>query len=121
MFLRPPVTGTGDTTIPMSRLSIYAGQQEAVQEYSQDSTIVLAGAWQAVDGSVAVALANLADDTTPVELTLARPDYPLAPRGIIRRILEHESVSVGTFEKGCASLEVTLDPADVRIYAFVAE
>ena len=123
VFLRPPVTLTGEATIPMSRLSIYAGQQDAVQEYTKTVPLVLSSAWQAADGSIAVALANLANEPVPVQVTLERPAYPLAPRGVIRRIQEqeHEPVAAGTFENGSASLEVTLDPTDVRVYAFVAE
>ena len=63
VFLRPPDTGTGEATIPISRLSIYAGQHEAVQEYAKAAPIVLSSAWQSADGSVAVALANLSDET----------------------------------------------------------
>ena len=121
MFLRPPDTGTGETTIPISRLSIYAGQHEAVQEYAKAAPIVLSSAWQSADGSVAVALANLSDKPVPMHVTLQTPEYPLAPQGFIRRILERESVEVERYRDGRAALETTLDPADVRIYEFVAE
>jgi hypothetical protein len=121
VFLRPPVTLTGEATIPMSRLSIYAGQQDAVQEYTKTVPIVLSGAWQATDGSIAVALVNLADEPVPARVTLERPDYPLAPQGVIRRIQENESVAAGTFEHGRALLELTLDPTDVRVYEFVSQ
>jgi hypothetical protein len=105
----------------MSRLSIYAGQHDAVQEYSRLVPIVLSGAWQAPDGDVAVVLANLADEPVPVQVRLEGPDYPLAAEGVIRRIQEHESVAAGTFADGCGSLDVTLDPTDVRVYEFVAQ
>ena len=105
----------------MSRLSIYAGQQDAVQEFTRATADVLAGAWQAVDGSVAVALVNLTEYEIPLHLTLARDDYPLAQQGVVRRILEQESTPVGTFRQGTAVLELTLDPTDVRIYEFVAQ
>ena len=121
VFLRPPLTGTGRMTIPMSRLSIYAGQQETVQEYTHASDIVLAGAWQAADGALAAALANLAEYPVPIHVTLTREDYPLAEQGVIRRILERESETTGTFEQGEASLEITLDPADVRVYEFLGQ
>ena len=121
VFLRPPVTGTGETTIPMSRLSIYAGQQDAVQEFTRATDNVLAGAWQAVDGSVAVALVNLTEQAIPLHLTLTRDDYPLPQQGVVRRILEQESTPVGSFQQSTAVLELTLDPTDVRIYEFAAQ
>ncbi len=119
VFLRPPATGTGETVIPMSRLSIYAGQQDAVQEFTRPTANVLAGAWQAPDGAVAVALVNLTEQAIPVRLTLPRDDYPLAQQGVIRRILDQESAPLGTFENATATLELTLDPVDVRVYEFV--
>jgi hypothetical protein len=122
VFLRPPDTGTGEAAIPISRLSIYAGQHEAVQEYAKAAPIVLSSAWQSADGSVAVALANLSEETVPVRLTLTAPDYPLAARGVIRRLLEGEgeSVEAGSYQDGSAVLDITLDPTDVRVYEFVA-
>jgi hypothetical protein len=118
LFLRPPATGAGRMTIPMSRLSIYAGQQGAVHEYAHASEIVLAGAWQAADGAVAVALANVADHAVPIHVHLTRDDYPIPAQGVIRRILQHQHVTVGTFQEGEATLQLTLDPMDVRVYEF---
>ncbi len=120
LFLRPPATGTGDVQIPISRLSIYAGQQDAVQEYSKAVPAVLSGAWQAPDGDVAVVLANVTDEPMPVRVHLQRPDYPLASAGFIRRIQEHGSIIAGRIVDGRARLDVTLDPADVRVYEFAA-
>ncbi|MHB8971096.1 MAG: DUF6259 domain-containing protein [Pirellulaceae bacterium] len=119
VFLRPPDTGTSETTIPISRLSIYAGQQEPVQEYTKAAPLVLSSAWQAADGSVAVALANLSHTSVPVHLALEPPDYPLASQGVIRQILPRESVEVGRYQDGRASLDIMLDPVDVRIYEFL--
>ncbi|MHB8956114.1 MAG: DUF6259 domain-containing protein [Pirellulaceae bacterium] len=120
VFLRPPETGIGDAVIPISRLSIYAGQQEAVQEYTKAAPIVLSSAWQAADGSLAVVVANVSHKPVPMHLILTASDYPLAPQGIIRQILEQHSVEAGRYQDGRASLEITLEPFDVRVYEFVA-
>ena len=87
--------------------------------YTQAAPIVLTSAWQAADGSVAIALANLSHASVPVHLALEPPDYPLASQGVIRQILPRESVEVGRYQDGRASLDITLDPADVRIYEFL--
>jgi len=121
VFLRPPETGTGEVTIPMSRLSIYAGQHDAVQEYTKKVPAVLAAAWQAADGAVAIALANLTNESMPVKIALASPAWPLPEQGLIRQIEEQASVAVGTFDQGAAALTVTLDPTDVRVYEFVPQ
>jgi hypothetical protein len=120
VFLRPPVTGAGQATIPMSRLSIYAGQQEAVQEYTKTVSVVLASAWQAADGAIAVALVNLCDEPVPVRILLDAPAYHLPAAGVMRRIGVADSSVTETFEHGRAELSLTLDPADVRVYEFVA-
>ena len=102
--------------IPMSRLSIYAGQHDAVPEYTKSVLAVLSGAWQAADGCVAIALVNVTDEPLPVRIALQNPTYPLPSQGVIHRIQEHQSVEAGTFQDGRAVLELTLDPADVRVY-----
>ncbi len=60
-FLRPPRMNITEMEIDVSRLSIYAGQQGAVQEYRKRVPQYLAGAWRAEGGSIAVAVANIAD------------------------------------------------------------
>ena len=80
VFLQPPQTGAGNMTIPMSRLSIYAGQHDAVQEYTKAVPIVLSGAWQAADGCIAIALANLLDEPVPVRITLTHSPIPCRRR-----------------------------------------
>ncbi len=119
-FLRPPSVDGGETNIPMSRLSIYAGQQDAVQEYMRVTDNVLTGAYQAADGSVAVALVNVSDQPVTIQLQLTGDDYPLAPQGVVRRLLEQQSTETGTYRDATAILQLQLDPADVRIYEFIA-
>jgi len=121
VLLRPPRIAADEMTIPVSRLSIYAGQQDVVREYSMRVPMVLSSAWQSADGSVAVALANLADQPVTLQLTLQSPEYPLPQQGVVRPIGESASEVVDSFQGGRASLELTLDPADVRVYEFVVD
>lgn len=120
-MLRPPRIAAAEMTIPMSRLSIYAGQHDAVREYMHAVPTVLAAAWLATDGNVAVALANLADTPISIQFALSQPEYPLPDRGAIRQVLDGAIVTVGEFEAGRALLDVTLEPADVRVYEFVVQ
>ena len=70
-MLRPPTTGLPDVATDISRLSIYAGQQEALKHYEKACPPALASAWRAPDGSVAVVLANITDQPQHLTLSLA--------------------------------------------------
>ena len=65
-FLRPPELHAPETTLDLSRLSIYAGQQSGLKTFEKRCPLALASAWRAPDGSIAVALASIADE--PVRL-----------------------------------------------------
>jgi hypothetical protein len=119
LFLRPPISESAVDTIPISRLSIYAGQQEAVQEYQKPVPRVLSSAWRATDGSLAIVLANISDEPVSLPIVLAAPDYPLATQGSIRRIQEDGTTEVARYHNGQVEWNVDLDPVDVRIYEFI--
>ncbi|MEA3364948.1 MAG: DUF6259 domain-containing protein, partial [Candidatus Hydrogenedentes bacterium] len=69
-MLRPPVVGLPDEEIDVSRLSIYAGQKDALKQYRKAFPLVMASAWLAEDGDVAVVLANVSDDPQAISLDL---------------------------------------------------
>jgi len=116
VFLRPPDIGAPQAEIPMSRLSIYAGQHDAVKEFRKTVPLVLAGAWQAADGTVAVALANIADTAVPLHFSLERDRYPIPEQGAVRRLQpEGEAVATG-YDKGRAEIGVELPPYEVAVY-----
>jgi Domain of unknown function (DUF6259) len=92
VFLRPPQLSVPSMTVPISRLSIYAGRrsrrdappgkstgEDAVEDAgrgaaaartSLTSAGVLAGAWRARDGSVGIPLASILDDPVRLDLDL---------------------------------------------------
>jgi hypothetical protein len=121
VFLRPPETGTDQETIPISRLSIYAGQHEAVQEYEKPVPQVLSSAWRAADGSIAVVFANVSTRPISLHVALNSPDYPLPEQGIVRRIQVDRTSDVTRFDDGCAAWDVALDPLDMRIYECIKD
>ena len=104
----------------MSRLSIYAGQQDAVQEFTKVVPNVLASAWQARDGGVAVVLANITSSTQVVHLDLDRSIYPLPNVGTIQQIMEQGREKVGEITSGPVVMDVTLNPEEAGIYEFIA-
>jgi len=118
-FIRPPRMDIPDMEIDMSRLSIYAGQQGAVQEYRKRVPQYLAGAWRADGGGIAVAIANMADAEHPIRFALSREEHGLPERGCISKRLPAGSTGMGCFESGQATVTDTLAPAGAAIYEFV--
>jgi hypothetical protein len=119
VFLRPPEFDAPHAEIPMSRLSIYAGQQSAVQEFTKTVPLVLASAWLASDGDVGVAMANISAKRVPVRLVLDRGRYPIPARGEVYRRTEQRREHVAGFAGGIAALDVELEPGAVRVYEIV--
>ncbi len=119
-FLRPPPVDAPEMTIPMSRLSIYAGQRDAVKEFTGRAPRVLASAWQAPDRSVAVALVNISEEVAAFELSLVAPEYPVPRAGIMRMISAAGSEDIGSYEAGRASWRVELTPVEARVYTIRA-
>jgi hypothetical protein len=117
-FLRPPRMSIPDMEIDMSRLSIYAGQQDAVQEYRQRVPQYLAGAWRASEGHIAVAIANIADTNHKMHFTLSR-EYGLPNRGRVYRRFPEGRLLLGQFEGGRAAVTDTLAAAGAVIYEIV--
>ncbi|GMV91597.1 MAG: putative glycoside hydrolase [Candidatus Hydrogenedentota bacterium] len=121
VFLQPPQIDAPMIEIPISRLSIYAGQQDAVQEYMKSVPAVLASAWLAEDGSVGVVLANISDAPQAVKTTLPSEDYPVADRGTVYRIRSEGREETARYREGLAALDVELEPRDVRVYEIAKE
>ena len=101
-----------------SRLSIYAGQQEAVKEFQKKAPAVLASAWQAPDGAIAIVLANVSDKPQRFCLIFDKARYPI-PEGssITVRDVTGERIT-GHVTEYPISIQVELKPADARIYEF---
>ncbi|HQK77151.1 MAG TPA: DUF6259 domain-containing protein, partial [Candidatus Hydrogenedentes bacterium] len=118
-MLRPPDLGLPEEEIDISRLSIYAGQQDALKQYRKACPRVMASAWQAADGSVAIVLANVTDEPQTLSLALPRETYPLPAPCMLARIDEEGVWAMGPFD-GAAPLEASLPPAGACLYTFTA-
>jgi hypothetical protein len=116
-FLRPPAIEAPEAAIPMSRLSIYAGQRGAVKEFTGKAPRALASAWAAPDGSVAAAIVNISEEAMSFEFSLGAPDYPVPRKGLIRKIWDAGSTDVGSYTEGRASWIVALAPSEACVYS----
>ena len=85
-YLRPPELHAPQGTSDFSRLSIYAGQKDRLTSSRKQHPMVIAGAWRAKDGDVAVALASVADQAISLRFAIDRRYYRLPERPPIGRI-----------------------------------
>lgn len=119
VFLRPPEFESQRAEIPMSRLSIYAGQLGAVQESTKTVPLVLASAWRAPDGDIGIALANISEEQQPIHIVLDRDRYPLPEDCILYRRTPGGRTRVASFREQPVELKVTLDGSDAQFYEIV--
>ncbi len=116
-MLRPPAPGVPDEEIDISRLSIYAGQKDALKQYRKSCPRVMASAWQARDGRVGLVLVNVTEEPQPISLDLPREVYPIPDACTMVRIGADGREDLGAAE-GEIHIETTLPPAGAYIYEF---
>jgi hypothetical protein len=118
VFLRPPELDLPATTLPMSRLSIYAGQQGSLTSFEGRFPRVLSGAWRASDGNVAVALVNIVSEPIIVPLVLQQKEYGIPSRGKIWRLGPAGRRSIGSFKGERVSIAVPLAAREACLVEF---
>lgn len=117
-FLRAPVLNALEETIDMSRLSIYAGQQGALKEFTKQYPTVIAGAWQASDGDVAVALVNISDSPQDASFSLDAQSCPIPVEGITWISDDNGRREFDRFIQGKATVQTTLAPFQAQLCEF---
>ena len=111
VMLAPPRVETPCAEIPMSRLSIYAGQQSGFSEFQKVVPELLATAWHAPDDSVGIALANISDKSLRPSIHLV-DSSTLPKRGPVYRIDAIGRKQIGTFIANDLILKPELAPLD---------
>jgi hypothetical protein len=112
VFLRPPRVTVPSADLLLSRISIYAARLGGPTEARITVPEVLAGAFRAADGRVAVALAGINLDTRRIQVTIDRRAYGLPAD---TRIVRHDASGIselGTL--GDAPRVLTLDMEPLR-------
>lgn len=115
VMLPPPSVETLHEEIPMSRLSIYAGQHGGLKEFQKTVPHVLAAVWRAPDGTVAVVVVNTTDQAAAATLQLDTSTAGLPKRGSIYRIDEHGRKAIGSFRGKALRLTPKLEPLEARV------
>jgi hypothetical protein len=110
VFLRAPEVEVPSVDLLLSRISIYAARLGGPTEAHIQSPEVLAGAWRAANGRVAIALAGINLEPRTVKVSIDRARYGL-PAGT--RVMRHDAG--GRREVGVLGAGVTVLTVPVGI------
>ena len=101
--------------LPLSRLSIYAGQQGTLSEFEGSTPTVLGAAWLDLRGNVGLFYANLGDSPLTLTQVVNQPGHPLPNQGRIFDSTEPRKRLIGRFSHDRPLLHITIPPGDVRV------
>ncbi len=107
-FLRAPEVDAPAVDVRLSRISIYAARRGGPVEAHTSSPAVLASAWRAKDGRVAIALARITDDSSVVRVRVDAARYGF-PAGA--RVERHDAAgrhALGVIGAGVTTFDVPL-------------
>jgi hypothetical protein len=107
-FIRAPYMDIPEKDIPISRLSIYAGQKDRVTTFQEKVPLLYTSAWKADDGSVGVALASINDSSLPVRFNVEAKQYGLPPSGKIFIIDAEDKKLLQTYKDGKINVNYTI-------------
>ncbi|MFO7973908.1 MAG: DUF6259 domain-containing protein [Candidatus Hydrogenedentota bacterium] len=118
-MLRPPALRLTDEEIDVSRLSIYAGQKDALKQYRKAFSPVMASVWRASDGDVGIVMANVSDKPQAISLALPRNVYPISTPCTLFCIDEDGRQEIAAVENN-PHIECTLPSQGACIYEFAS-
>ncbi|MCO5051574.1 MAG: DUF6259 domain-containing protein [Verrucomicrobiae bacterium] len=114
-LLPPPEYADVATVTPMSRLSIYAGQQGGVREFEQSEPLIHAATWRTREGAIAVAVVNIGATPATPRLALDHQRHRLPPTGNIYRLDQNGRRKIGAFDQAKIVLTPQLAAADACV------
>lgn len=107
-MLRPITLPTTPVETDFSRLSIYAGQQDALQAFRKAQAPVLSAVWRAPNGNVAVALVNIGDATVSLPLNWKGRIDEIPARGNIYRLDHTGRTQLARFHRATSAVKIQL-------------
>ncbi|GMW01054.1 MAG: hypothetical protein AMXMBFR84_21910 [Candidatus Hydrogenedentota bacterium] len=120
MIRTPPFDAPIDT-IDMSRLSIYAGQQDALKEYRKSYPLVYAAAWKAADGDLALTIANVDDKDHEVQFKIPTSEWGIGNGWTVLRTDHTGRDQITTWNEDSRELDYSLPPRYTCIIEFSAD
>ena len=118
-FLRPPHLDIPEETLPVSRLSIYAGQGENVTRLEGTYPSVYTSAWRSKEGNVAVAVASISEKDYQVDFSMNPAAYKLGNRGTVYVHDEKGKRSLGEYHGDARKISLSLPPRGICFIEFV--
>ena len=115
VMLPQPIVEVAVEEIPMSRLSIYAGQQGGLTEFRKTVPRVLAAAWRAQDGNAAIAVVNASDASVKPVLRFDAAVAGLSGRHRVCRIDEQGRTALGSFRGKTLRLQPEMAPLEACV------
>lgn len=120
-FARTPQMTVPQEEIAISKLSIYAGQDEKVTAFKKSYPMVYSGAWKSTDGSLAITLASIQDKSYPCKFSLKTKDYGLKNTGKIYLLNEKERIEIGNYTKGKINIDMQLSAMSLAIIEIIPD
>ncbi|MBX7256264.1 MAG: hypothetical protein K1Y02_07865 [Candidatus Hydrogenedentes bacterium] len=117
-YLRPPSFHAPEDELDISRLSIYAGQREHLKESRKTVPVVMASAWRAPDGDVAVAIVSITGQELRVSIPLPEKDYAIPSHADIFANDGTARTLIGYYKGGDYTLDLHLAPREARVIEF---
>jgi len=120
-YLRPPVMDIPEKKVVISKLSIYAGQNEKVTRLEDSYPLLYTSAWRSPSNRVAIAFASIDESSFPVKLDLRAKDYGLKEKGEIYLYTAAAKTKIGDYKNGIIRLDFTLSALGIGFVEFLPE
>ena len=115
-FLRSPDFDPPEELLEMSRISIYAGKTgNAITRFKKKFPLIFSGTWQAPDNQVGIALANIGDESFPVNFNINAKQYELPSSGEVYIIDSNKKRKLTAYSNNRIKISFELPPKGLCI------
>lgn len=91
--------------LTISKLSIYAGQNEKVKKFEKEYPTFYHAVWKANDGGVGIAVSNINTEGFWLKTTIQAKEYGLADSGTVYDIDADKKNKIGHYQNGVIHLD----------------
>lgn len=99
-FMGLPEFDSKEVTIPISKVSIYAGRTgDMVTRYEKTIRTLLAGAWLSRKGNLGIAVTNISDEDAEINFTVDAGKYGIPASGSVNLISSGGKESLGHYSE----------------------
>lgn len=109
-YIKAPIMDIPEKIIPVSRLSIYAGQGQQVKSFEKKVPLLYSSAWKSDDGGLGIALASIHEDSIRVKFDWDISVYAQASGGNLFLVTSKEKRLLKHYTGNIVSVDITLPP-----------